>query len=70
MDCPVCQYVVDFLKKELDDPVTEEEIREKAQQACGLMPTDSLAGSCLAMVQQYGERGARQRKGGGGGDRA
>jgi len=53
MECATCQFVVDYLKASLADPATQAQVDEKAKEACGLLPAESLRAGCLSTVAQY-----------------
>lgn len=52
VECPMCKYIVTEVKLALDNPTTQEEIKEKALQACSVLPAD-LAQSCSDLVMNY-----------------
>lgn len=56
MLCPLCMFVVGKVKETLTDPTTQEQVREKSEAACDLLPEGSMRDGCKQWVDEQETR--------------
>eukprot|EP00882_Tetradesmus_deserticola_P024255 GHRQ01026499.1.p1 GENE.GHRQ01026499.1~~GHRQ01026499.1.p1 ORF type:complete len:263 (-),score=75.17 GHRQ01026499.1:920-1708(-) len=59
--CPLCMYVAGKLKEQVNNPVTQADIRDASLAACAAMPEGVMRDACNTFVEQYGEQQHRQQ---------
>ncbi|MEW5306876.1 MAG: hypothetical protein WDW36_009313 [Sanguina aurantia] len=53
VECGLCEYVVNYVKQEVDDPIAQEQIKNSAIAACKALPNE-IATSCMDLITNYG----------------
>ncbi|WIA11013.1 hypothetical protein OEZ85_011167 [Tetradesmus obliquus] len=51
--CPLCMYVASKLKEQVNNPVTQADIRDASLAACAALPEGMMRDACTDFVEQY-----------------
>jgi hypothetical protein len=55
-------YVASKLKEQVNDPVTQADIRDASLAACAALPEGMMRDACTSFIEQYGEQQQQQQQ--------